>query len=286
MGRRGQSVTLSISDTDKAHLEQIALEQGMTWGDRPNISRLVEAIAQRDLLIGRNLDWARDRIQALLHAMHALIDAGQLPEARLLSELLLERSELTLPMRQDITQAFATTLPQWRQTLDQHIRTQQPFRLSYQDAAQRIWTFTIHHAQITLHEQRHYLDCWCEQTDGNQDLPALAHNWCLRLDRITDAAISPIALPWRSQLDQITVELHLLHGLAFAYSAKPTDQLNRWHPDQPQVRQVLRQTSSTFWLFREVLRYGADCIVISPDPVRDRFRQQVQALAQLYATES
>jgi hypothetical protein len=46
MGRRGQSVTLSISDRDKAQLEQIAAEQGMLWGDRPNISRLVEAIGQ------------------------------------------------------------------------------------------------------------------------------------------------------------------------------------------------------------------------------------------------
>jgi len=54
MGRRGHSVTLSISDADKVQLEQIALEQGMTWGDRPNISRLVEAIAQRELLIGRH----------------------------------------------------------------------------------------------------------------------------------------------------------------------------------------------------------------------------------------
>lgn len=46
MSRKGQSITLSISERDKAALEKLAREFGMTWGDRPNISKLVEAIAR------------------------------------------------------------------------------------------------------------------------------------------------------------------------------------------------------------------------------------------------
>ena len=98
MGRRGQSITLSISDKDKAHLEQIAVEQGLLWGDRPNISRLVEAIARRELLIGRNNNWSETRIQALHQAIQALIDAGQIDSAQIMAQLLAERSELPIPL--------------------------------------------------------------------------------------------------------------------------------------------------------------------------------------------
>ena len=121
MGRRGQSVTLSISDRDKAQLEQIAAEQGMLWGDRPNISRLVEAIARRELLIGRNNDWSDDRIRALQQAMRSLIDTGQLNEAQLLARLLLDRSELALPIRSEIETLLATPSVPWRSEIDQYI---------------------------------------------------------------------------------------------------------------------------------------------------------------------
>lgn len=65
MGRKGQSITLAISDRDKAELERLALELGMTWGDRANISKLVEAIARRQLTIAPNHDWKIERINAL-----------------------------------------------------------------------------------------------------------------------------------------------------------------------------------------------------------------------------
>ncbi|MGV2387901.1 MAG UNVERIFIED_CONTAM: hypothetical protein LVR29_05075 [Microcystis novacekii LVE1205-3] len=33
-------------------------------------------------------------------------------------------------------------------------------------------------------KDRLYLDCWCEETEGNQDISELHHNWSLRIDRI------------------------------------------------------------------------------------------------------
>ena len=283
MGRRGESVTLSISDRDKAQLEQIAIEQGMLWGDRPNISRLVEAIARRELLIGRNNDWSNDRILALQQAMRALTDTGQTDEAQMIANLLLERSELTLPLRSEIEHLLATPTVPWRSEIDQYIRHQMPFQLTYRDAAERPWTFTIRYAKITFREKRQYLECWCEETEGNQDLPQLQHNWNLRLDRIPAAAITSVRGQWHSKLNDIEVELHLLNRLAFAYESKTEDTVNEWLTDcNPPVRCVVRRISNTFWFFREVLRYAEDCLIVSPEDVRERFKYKVRSLYEHY----
>jgi WYL domain len=284
MGRRGQSVTLSISEHDKAQLEQIAQEQGMLWGDRPNISRLVEAIARRELLIGRNNDWSDTRIRELSQAIRVLHDTGYTQIAETIAQLLLERGELSDPMRREIDRYLETPLIPWRQEIDRYILRQQPFQLAYRDAVDRPWVFTIRYAKVTPHEQRQYLDCWCEQTDGNQDIPELAHNWCLRLDRIPEAAITPIAGQWNPSLDAVEVEMNFYRGLAFAYQAKPEDIFNEWRTHPSEVRRVLRRVTSTFWFVREVFRYGEECQVVAPASVRSLIRQKVQALVELYDT--
>lgn len=283
MGRRGQSITLSISDKDKEQLEQIATEQGMLWGDRPNISRLVEAIARRELLIGRNNNWSETRIRALHQAIQALIDAGHPESAQIVAQLLSERSELPIPLRNEIERFLEKPLAPWRLEIEQYIRRQTPFQLTYLDAADRPWSFTIRHARITPYERRQYLECWCEETEGNQDLPELQHNWTLRLDRIPDAALSSAQGRWRSSLDYFEVEMHLLKGLAFAYEAKTTDIRNEWLSELTSpIRRVVRRVSNTFWFFREVFRYGEDCIIISPEPVKERFKQKLHPLCEAY----
>lgn len=283
MGRRGQSITLSIADKDKEQLEQIATEQGMLWGDRPNISRLVEAIARRELLIGRNNDWSETRIRALHQSIQALTDAGHPESAQIVAQLLSERSELPIPLRSEIERFLETPLAPWRLEIDQYIRRQVPFQLTYRDAADRPWIFTIRHARITPYERRQYLECWCEETEGNQDLPELQHNWVLRLDRIPDAALSAARGQWRPHLDYLEVEMHLLKGLAFAYEAKTADVSNEWLGDRhPPVRRVVRRVSSTFWFFREVFRYGEDCIIASPESVHERFKQKLHVLCEQY----
>jgi hypothetical protein len=283
MSRKGQSITLSVSEADKAQLEALALEFGMTWGDRPNISRLVEAIARRHLVIAPNHDWTKERINALNRARTALIDAGEIQMAVALAHLLLERSELTIPLKNELDQFIAQPVLPWRIEVERYIHRHQPFQLSYQDAAERVWNFTIRYAEITMHEERQYLDCWCEETDGNRELSGLQHNWCLRLDRITDAAISSVKGEWRQGLATLAVEMHLFSGLAFAYRSKTAkDEVNEWLTELPQVRRVVRQISSSFWFIREVLRYGQDCEILSPDSVRDRVQQEVRAMYKRY----
>jgi predicted DNA-binding transcriptional regulator YafY len=274
-----------LREQDKAELEKLACELGMMWGDRPNISKLVEAIARRQLSIAPNNDWTEPRIKALVKAVRALSDAGHIEDAQVIAKLLLERSELSSPLRKEIERFQENLPPAWRFEIEGYIRRQQPFQLSYQDAAERLWSFTVRYAQMTHHEERKYLDCWCEQTTGNQDVEELQHNWSLRLDRITDATISPISGNWLSKLDEILVEMHLLHGLAFAYQAKSEDVTNEWLPDRERVRRVVRRVSSTFWFIREVLRYAPDCVIVSPQSVRQRFKDKLIALYQHYQLE-
>lgn len=282
MSRKGQSITLSISDQDKAQLEAIALELGMKWGGRANISKLVEAIARRQLLIAPNNDWTESRIKALDRAIDALTDAGNILAAQAIASLLLERSELPIPLRSKIEGFLGNPPPAWRLEIERYIRRQQPFELSYQDAAGRLWSFTVRYAKITTHEERKYLDCWCEETEGNQDVPELVHNWSLRLERIPEAGVVPIKGEWQSSLEQLEVEMHLLGGLAFAYQAKPEDVTDEWLADRERVRRVVRQVSSTFWFTREVLRYAPDCVVVSPQSVRDLLRQKLRSLSTQY----
>lgn len=283
MGRKGQSITLSVSEQDKAQLEAIAREQGMLWGDRPNISRLMEAIAHRELLIGRNNDWSETRIKALQQSVQALIDAGHPDSAGIIIQLLLERSELPVLLRSEFEHALTTPLAPWRLEVNRYIRLQTPFQLTYQDAAERAWRFTIRHAKIVPYERRQYLECWCEETEGNRELPGLQHNWTLRLDRISDAALSPVSGQWHSNLDDFEIEIHLLRGLAFAYESKTSDIQNDWLNDRdPPVRRIVRKVSNTFWFFREVFRYGEDCVIVSPEAVKTRFRQKLQFLCESY----
>lgn len=45
MSRKNQSITISCTSTEKASLEALAQKYGLMWGDRPNISALIKAIA-------------------------------------------------------------------------------------------------------------------------------------------------------------------------------------------------------------------------------------------------
>ena len=284
MASKRSSFNLSIADHEKARLEELALEFDQTWGDKPNVSKLIKAIARGKLRLAANHNWSRDRIDILNRILGWLKDDGQLDAALELAHLLLERSELSAPLRHEIQTWVDKPSTPWRLDLDRCILRQRPFRLTYQDAADRIWNFTVRHATIERHEDRQYLDCWCDETDGNRDVEELSHNWSLRLDRIPEeAVISPVEGSWQPELSQIQVEFRLLHGLALGYRSKTkADLVNEWNPDA-QERRVVRSITNTFWFFREVRRYGADCVVVGPAEVRERFARDAVAMANHYS---
>ncbi|MDQ2100244.1 MAG: WYL domain-containing protein [Tychonema bourrellyi B0820] len=285
MSRKGQSITLSVSERDKAQLEALAQEFGKTWGDRPNISKLIEAIARRQLTIAPNHDWPQTRIQALDIARQQLLDLGKIDEALAIAELLSSRSELTLPFRAEIEAFLSNPLPVWRQKIDNFIHRNQPFRLSYRDAADRLWSYTVLHARIVPIEKRQYLMCRCEESEGNRDVPGLEHNRTLLLDRIEDAAVMSVDRTWLPDLERISVEFHLFGRLAFNYRRKQEDEEVSDLEGDPPIRRVTRPIFNTFWFFREIAPYWEDCAIASPDSVRDRFQQKVIALCRLYNLE-
>jgi predicted DNA-binding transcriptional regulator YafY len=282
MTRKGIAVTLSLQERDKESLQKIALDLGITWGNKPNISKLIEAIARQEFLILPNNDWTDARIAALDTARKILLDNGKAEAAKIIAELLVSRSEIQIPVRSELQSFLAQPQPTWRTIIDRHIASQKPFELAYRDAADRAITFTVRYAVVEPIEKRQYLKCWCEESAGNEDLPPLNHNWTLRLDRIADAAITPLKGKWHEGLENIPVTLHLHNRLAFAYEPKLNDLENDWHPEQTKVKKVVRSVASTFWLFREVLPYGADCEIVSPPTVVAMFREKIDELNNLY----
>ncbi|MFQ3618463.1 MAG: WYL domain-containing protein [Cyanobacteriota bacterium] len=286
MPRKRSSITLSIEEHEKAQLEQLALDFDQTWGDKPNVSKLLKAIARGKLRLAANHDWSRDRIDTLNKALNLLKDAGQISEALELAQLLLERSELSQPLRQEIQRWVNQPTAPWRNDLERCIQLHRPFKLIYQDAADRLWNFTVRHARIERHEDRYYLDCWCDETDGNLDIEVLQHNRSLRLDRIpNEAVIAPADGHWQPELSHVQVEFHLMRGLALGYRTKTgADLANEWLPER-QIRRVVRRIYNTFWFFREVRRYGAECVIVSPEAVRDRFKQELLAMIEQYSVD-
>lgn len=76
MSRKSESITLSVSEEDKAELENIALEFGCTWGEeKPNISRLLKQVAKRELLLSRPDKPTKQKRALIKNAIASIQDA-------------------------------------------------------------------------------------------------------------------------------------------------------------------------------------------------------------------
>lgn len=285
MSRKGQSITLSVPEQDKTRLEQLAIKFGYIWGKKANISKLVTAIARHHLRIVVNDDWSHQRIEAMEQARKLLVDQGKIAEAEAIAQLLIERNELTIPCRSELEKFLEKPKPLWREQVENFIERKQPFRLTYQDVMERPCTFTVVYGELRLLEKHQYLLCTCQETDGNQDVIELQHNWTFRLDRIQEAVINPVSAQWQPHLDYITVEFKVLQGLAFGYAKgepKPDDLTMSEIEGDPPQRIIQRQIFSSFWFFRDIAKYFQDCEILAPDSVRDRFKQKLGKMCQHY----
>jgi predicted DNA-binding transcriptional regulator YafY len=279
MPRKKEALTLSVPPGTKEQLEAIASRLNILWGKKPSPSGLIVAIAQQQLDVGQRFTLSSVQVQSLEQAAKLLIDSGYIPEAQTLIALVLDRGNLEPPQRQSLLQQVSQPVDTWRKLLDRQIENRQPFRLYYQDSQNRGWEFIVRHAHIKVREKRFYLETWNEQTEGNFDIPELAHNRSLRLDRITNLGIVPTEGEWRDNQDLVKVQLHFYRGLARAYEAKAEDISDTWDGN---VRNVVKEVSNTFWLIREVFRYAEDCEIVSPESVRDRIKQKLKSLCNQY----
>jgi predicted DNA-binding transcriptional regulator YafY len=277
MARKKETLTLSVPPGTKEKLEDIAQRLDIKWGNNPSASGLVAAIALSQLEVGQPFSLDASQVKALQKATEVLVDSGSVEEAQILLSLLVNRGNLQAPLRQSLLQKVSQPTQAWRILVDQQIARKQPFHVVYTNSQKQQMEYTARYAEICFYEKRFYLQIWCDQTEDSQDVPELRHNRCLRLDRIN--GILPIEGEWRGSLDFIEVYLHFKGGLANAYEDK-LDDLDWKVVDG--VKQVVRRVVNPFWLIREVFRYGQDCEIVAPDSVRERFKQEVTKLYQLY----
>jgi hypothetical protein len=278
MPKNQEVINLSMRESDQVSLRGIAKELGFLHGGIPSISKFAAAIAQR------KISFAQPLSDALQKAIAEAIASTKNHECGVeLSNFLVSRVDV-FPEFQEIAQKFLETNdPPLVTSLKAQISQKQPFTLFYRDAAKNDWNFTARYAHLSLIEGRTYLNCWCEETEGNLDLQGLQHNWTFRLDRIQDAGIVPIEGEWRSQgLDSISVEILLYRGLAYAYEPHPEDISQQWVSNDPPTKKIVRSITSSFWFIRKTLPYGKDAQVIAPPELRDRIRQQLTDAARLY----
>lgn len=287
MPRKKETITLSIPSGTKEQLEEIARRLSKFWGKSPSISGLLVAIAQQEFEVGEPFTLNKAQVGALLQAIRLLNDSGNTGEAQILSSLLLERGELEAPMRQLVLQKVSQPTEAWRIIVEQHCQNEQPFHVLYTNSQGEDLAFTVRYAEIAFEEDKgFYLYIWCDETEDikDPDFPELIHNRCLRLDKIK--TILPINGYWRREgLDFLEVYLHFYGGMVKAYESKARS-INKDISNEvvEGVRQVVKRVPHPFWLIREVLRYGEDCLVVSPDSVRSLVRAKIKTLSDRYKT--
>lgn len=281
MPRKKDTITLSVPAGTKEKLEAIARRFGIMWGKSPSPSGLIAAIALNDLEVGPPFTLNPTQVAAIHQATKLLVDSGYMGEAQTLLGLLLDRGNLELPLRQKILQE--TSQPQieaWRALVDRYRQDQQPFLLLYRNAQGQNLEYTVRYGQVSFYEKRFYLDIWCEETQDIQDtsFPELIHNRCLRFDRIQ--SIIPTQGHWREQgLDYLKVYLHFRGEMVKAYESEDNDISNQVIGE---VKQVVKQVSSTFWLVRQIRQYGKNCIIVAPETLREEIRKELRSLCQQY----
>ncbi|MFB2939327.1 helix-turn-helix transcriptional regulator [Aerosakkonemataceae cyanobacterium BLCC-F154] len=286
MSRKKEALTLSVPPGTKEQLETIARRLGIFWGKSPSPSGLVVAIAQQQLHVGQeafSLD--AKQVDALLQARKALIDAGHVEKAEIVNALLINQGNLDPPLRQALLQQLHQPIQDWRNQIDQLKSDRQPFRLRYRNAKGQELEYTVRYAEVRFYEKRFYLQIWCEETAeaelDSPDMPEIWHNRCLRFDRILH--IEPIPGVWKGELDSLKVYLHFYRGLANAYEPRPDEDLE--NTVLGDIRQVVRRVVNPFWLIRELLRYGKDCVIVAPDSVRERYKRELREICTSYGIE-
>jgi predicted DNA-binding transcriptional regulator YafY len=283
--RKKETITLSIPPGTKDRLEAIARRFNIFWGKSPSPSGLIAAIAEGEIEIGEPFTLSAKRVEAIEEAIDRLLRSGHIEKAQTLSNLLLERGKLSPQERREISERVSQYDRDWRLTVDRYIRDRQPFRVMYVNSQGQELEFTVRCAEIMFREKEFYLEVWCEETEDlseedRQDFPELVHNRCLKFSRIQ--SLMPIEERWRDSLDFMEVQLQLTGDLVRAYEGKTRDIDDRYVNGK---RIITRKVSSPFWLIREILPYGTRCVVLTPNPLRERMKQMLLNICRQYDSE-
>jgi hypothetical protein len=281
MPRKKDTITLSIPPGTREKLEEIARNLNIRWGKEPSISGLIVAIAEKSLEVGKPFTLDSNQVSALGQAIKVLNDAGRIGEAQSVLALLLERGNLEAPLRQSLMKQISQSTQGWRIQIEDWMKNQQPFYILYRNSQGKELEYTVRHAEPRSFDNRFYLLVWCEETEDVEndipELPELWHNRCLTYNNIKSAV--PINGVWRGKLDYVEVRLQFSGWLKKSYQLKDSDIGDQELDD---VRQVVRRVANEFWLIREVARYWDECVIVSPQSMRDRLKQKLRKLCDMY----
>ncbi|BAQ61517.1 hypothetical protein GM3708_1923 [Geminocystis sp. NIES-3708] len=282
MVRKTETITLSIQKGTKEKLENVAQKLNLTWGDRPSISALMNAIASEEVYVGKPFELNNNQIRALETVVKLLTDSGKMQFANIIVELLLEKGKLETPMQQQLINQISHEFEGWRKAIDFHLSEQKPFLLVYENSQKEQEIFNVCYGEIRFHEKRFYLEAWCEEVNLPPKIPELTHNWCFRFDRIKNILKSNNR--WRKEgLDYIEVILNFYGNMIKAYESKLEDITFITEEDRKGDKLVIvRKVSNPFWLIREVLPYGENCQIISPESIKQQFMMEIEKISLLY----
>jgi hypothetical protein len=263
--------SIYLDSLDQLHrLTQLALQFDL------NEDSLLREIADGNILLA--LPWSQDYICAMLHAIWMAQDLGHYAVAFTLITILLSSAELTPLVKEQLGYLQSKNWFTIYDRIRAFINAQQPFMVSYRHDSNQVERFDVLMAHFyDPSGERHalYLAAGCEQPNPNEPMRALSHNHSLRLDRIL--AIEPLHKDWEPQrLGYVQATFQLFGSWVTSYEAKPDDLSDEEILGTPEpCRQITRKVWSSFWLEREILRYGDSALLLTPQPLQSRLRDRL-----------
>ncbi|MEB3224113.1 MAG: WYL domain-containing protein [Candidatus Sericytochromatia bacterium] len=265
MQRNQTTLTLSVPPGTKERLAAIAERLGLRWGEQPSPSKLVAAVADGTVPVGTPLGLTGAQSDALLQAVKALHDAGRVAEVRELAPLLTAVGPLDPAQRMAVYAELSRSEMPFRGVIEDAIARQTPVVFQYVGLRGVPSQYLARHVKLTIRERRWYVDIYTDDKPSN-DVAALAHNRCLRLDKVVSALPVPHTEPWVSALDAIEAKLRLFGEDARFYEPHDDDVDVGEVIEGPEgaERTVTRRVAFSWWFIRDILRHGRACKVEGP----------------------
>jgi predicted DNA-binding transcriptional regulator YafY len=263
--RNQTTLTLSVPPGTKDRLAAIAERLGLRWGEQPSPSKLVAAIADGSVSVGAPVGLTGAQAAALLEALRALHDTGHVPEARELAPLLTSTGHLGPDQRMAVYAELARSELPFRGVIEEAIAHRTPIVLQYLGLKGTPSQYLARHVELTIRERRWYVDIYTEDKPS-ADIPELAHNRCLRLDKIVSAVPVLHAERWAPELSSIVAQLRL-HGEDARYYERHDDDVHVGDLVETAAvpeRAVMRRVTFSWWFVRDILRHGSACRVEGP----------------------
>ncbi len=144
--------------------------------------------------------------------------------------------------------------------------------------------------RLTAYRDRWYLDAWCHRAEG---LRSFAVERILKLDALDESADDLPAKTLKEHFDQaygiFSGPAEHIAELRFSAEAARWAAEEHWHPDQQQEMlddgqlRLKLPFGSSRELVMDILRYGDDVVVESPQALRERVRDLISSMQQRYA---